>query len=107
MRINLKVPFTQKDEAKGLGSRWDSTTKTWYVQNIDDLTAFKKWMSDDVQAFDEGKVSPVKVPAKKSTSSKQSAGILDIGSKEVEVTRVCECLPWDVCDKCRPTSLAV
>lgn len=31
MRINLNVPFSQKDLAKAAGARWDPTAKTWFV----------------------------------------------------------------------------
>jgi ribonuclease HI len=31
VKIYLNVPFAKKDEAKGLGARWDPTAKKWYV----------------------------------------------------------------------------
>lgn len=30
-RINLQVPFNEKDAAKRLGARWDGDGKIWYV----------------------------------------------------------------------------
>ena len=30
-RINLKVPFAKKDEAKALGARWDPKAKGWWL----------------------------------------------------------------------------
>jgi hypothetical protein len=30
-RFYLAVPYAQKDEAKGLGARWDPTRKRWHV----------------------------------------------------------------------------
>lgn len=30
LRIDLKVPFAEKDEAKQLGARWDGERKVWY-----------------------------------------------------------------------------
>lgn len=30
-RVNIAVPFSEKDEAKALGARWDSAEKTWYA----------------------------------------------------------------------------
>lgn len=30
-RVDLKVPFAEKDEAKSLGARWDPQAKVWYV----------------------------------------------------------------------------
>jgi ribonuclease HI len=30
-RIYLRVPFSQKDEAKGLGAKWDPACKKWFI----------------------------------------------------------------------------
>ena len=30
-RIDLQVPFCEKDEARRLGARWDPAQKVWYV----------------------------------------------------------------------------
>ena len=30
-RVNLAVPFAQKDEAKRLGAKWDVAKRTWYA----------------------------------------------------------------------------
>ena len=46
MRINLKVPYEEKDEAKRFGARWDLARKVWYIENLEDLTKFLKWMPD-------------------------------------------------------------
>jgi small redox-active disulfide protein 2 len=43
MRINLKVPFAEKDEAKKLGARWDAARKLWYVDGKADLSPFARW----------------------------------------------------------------
>ena len=48
MRVNLNVPFEQKDEAKRLGARWDPARKVWYVVNVEDLTAFARWFRGEV-----------------------------------------------------------
>ncbi|WP_262382016.1 DUF5710 domain-containing protein [Pseudomonas sp. WS 5086] len=29
-RIDLKLTFSEKDEAKSLGARWDPSLKTWH-----------------------------------------------------------------------------
>lgn len=44
MRVNLACPFSEKDEAKSLGARWDPARKTWYVENPDDLQPFARWI---------------------------------------------------------------
>ncbi len=46
-RIDLAVPFAQKDEAKGLGARWDGTNRVWYLPDGTNPDPFKKWMPDD------------------------------------------------------------
>ena len=43
-RTDLQVPFSEKDEAKSLGARWDASNKTWYVPENIDLSKFQKWM---------------------------------------------------------------
>jgi len=40
--VELRVPFTQKDEARRLGARWDG--KTWYIPAGVDRTAFEQWL---------------------------------------------------------------
>jgi WD40 repeat protein len=42
-RIDLAVPFAEKDEAKRLGARWDPAKKTWYVADGMDSTRFARW----------------------------------------------------------------
>jgi hypothetical protein len=45
MRVNLQVSFEEKDEAKRLGARWDPARKTWYLQDVEDLTPFMQWIT--------------------------------------------------------------
>ena len=81
MRVNLKVPFAQKDAAKELGARWDAARKLWYVIDPDTIEVFADWMPE------------VDAPLSKPLTAK---GVLT-GPKELR--RVCECqvLPWDHC----------
>lgn len=30
-RFDLRVPYSEKDEAKALGARWDASVKKWYT----------------------------------------------------------------------------
>lgn len=46
MRVNLNVPFKEKDHAKRLGARWDDARKCWYVENVDRLEPFLRWMPE-------------------------------------------------------------
>ncbi len=81
MRINLKTPFAEKDEAKALGARWDPKKKCWYIQNVANLTPFARWISD----------SP------RSPSSGQSNGPVVTGGPVVAGCG-CQVLPWEDCE---------
>lgn len=39
----IKVPFSEKEDAKGLGARWDATVKSWHVPQGFDPAKFEKW----------------------------------------------------------------
>jgi len=43
-RIDLNVPFAEKDQAKLLGARWDPQVKTWYVPEGTSAEAFARWV---------------------------------------------------------------
>ncbi len=47
MRINLVVPFSDKDKVKDRGAKWDAHTKTWYVEdfynNPENVRVFLEW----------------------------------------------------------------
>ena len=49
-RIYLHVPFSDKEEVKALGAKWDAQNKQWFYEkdNIDPLAAHKldKWPAD-------------------------------------------------------------
>lgn len=80
MRINLKTPFAEKEEAKALGARWDPKKKCWYIQNVADLSPFARWITDS--------------PA--STSLEQTAGPV-ITHGAVIAGCGCSVLPWEDC----------
>jgi hypothetical protein len=42
-RIDLQVPFYEKDEARRLGARWDPAQKVWYVPANVDAALLQKW----------------------------------------------------------------
>jgi hypothetical protein len=101
MRTNLQVPFAEKDDAKRLGARWDPARKVWYVENKADLSPFARWLPA-VGVTTTGAAAAAKPPAAKQPAA---AGTLIVGSRFVEPPRVCDCLAWEVCDKCRATAL--
>lgn len=101
MRMNLKVPFAEKDEAKKLGARWDAARKIWFVELQADLAPFARW-SPTPHAAAAGDA-----PAAKGAPARQQAtGKVIVGSEYVELPRVCACLPWEVCAQCRSTAFA-
>ena len=42
----LEVPFSEKDEAKKLGARWNPKTKKWYVPTGIGTEEFSRWIPD-------------------------------------------------------------
>jgi hypothetical protein len=84
-----------------LGARWDATRKVWYVENKTDMAPFARWLQSGNAIADSSAISSKQPPAKKHST----AGITVVGSNYVEQPRICNCLPWDVCDLCRATPL--
>lgn len=46
MMVWLNVPFSEKDEAKKLGARWNPARKKWYVNNPASLEPFARWQPE-------------------------------------------------------------
>lgn len=47
-KIYLNVPYSEKENAKALGARWDSDIKKWYYDGaISNFTKFAQWISKD------------------------------------------------------------
>ncbi|MBL8445178.1 MAG: hypothetical protein JNK52_14105 [Zoogloeaceae bacterium] len=97
MRMNLKVPFAEKDEAKKLGARWDAARKLWYIDDKTDVAAFSRWAPTPHEvATGAGQVAK-----RGSTAAPATSGLVQVGSRYIERPRVCECLPWEDCEACR------
>ncbi|NMG43001.1 hypothetical protein GPA22_04560 [Aromatoleum toluvorans] len=105
MRMNLKVPFAEKDEAKKLGARWDAARKLWYIEGHLDEGIFLRWSPTPHDAA----APAASAPKRSSARSKAASDTVQVGSRYVERPRVCNCLPWDDCEKCRvvPTSTSL
>jgi len=43
MRIDLDVPFSEKDAAKSDGAKWDGQQRTWYAADAYDARKLAKW----------------------------------------------------------------
>lgn len=63
--ISLKVPFSEKDEAKALGARWNAEQKLWYVPQGIESAPFAKWFS--------AAASPVAAKAATTSPAKNTA----------------------------------
>ena len=100
MRLNLKVPFAEKDDAKKLGARWDAGRKLWYIDGHLDATLFSRWQPTP----HDGSAVDSHVPQRSASRPVTPAGKVHVGSRFVELPRVCDCLPWDDCEKCRLSS---
>jgi exodeoxyribonuclease VII large subunit len=51
-RIDLRVPYAQKEEAKAFGARWDRDNQTWYAPPGTDLENLKRWLPEGVRDED-------------------------------------------------------
>lgn len=67
---NLKVPFSEKDQAKSLGARWNAESKHWYVPEGVDVAPFEKWINSSMVA--NPTPSPSKPVAKSNTENNRS-----------------------------------
>ena len=49
-RLNLIVPFAEKESVKKLGGRWDPSSKSWYVIITADrsVLSFQKWLKSPI-----------------------------------------------------------
>lgn len=96
MRIDLVTPFAEKDAAKALGARWDSVKKTWYIQNVADLTPFLRW----IPAATHGAATPADrpvAPAKPAAKAASGGGGTVTLSVAVRAHCGCAALPWEPC----------
>ena len=51
----IAVPFTEKDEARALGARWDRREQSWYVPAGNDLAPFGRWTQQSARETTEGR----------------------------------------------------
>jgi hypothetical protein len=93
MRINLAVPFSEKDEAKRLGARWDFDGRTWYIENPEDLAPFMRWLNQP-----EVNAKPRNKKARPLAQRRIVKGERVTGSKYVPSCGRCVVPPWEICD---------
>lgn len=98
MRIDLKVPFAEKDSAKALGARWDPAKKIWYIKDVSDLTPFSRWIPD-VKAATEGASSAATKQATDTGKApiEQTGGVVT-GPAVLAPHCGCNVQPWEDCE---------
>lgn len=52
-RIDINVPFSEKERVKAFGARWDATKKSWYIPPGISLESFHPWLSGDLKIKSE------------------------------------------------------
>lgn len=60
-RIDLNVPFRDKDAAKALGAYWDRRNKTWYITKNSDPALFRKWLPSSQMEILRSSLAPIMV----------------------------------------------
>lgn len=117
MPIFLDVPYSEKDEAKRLGAKWNSNARKWYVPEGCLLSSFEPWLpffeptertatspSDKAmlgQKKREQKGRKSKEPAKKTENKDRIDSIIGktiVGSKYFDTAH--NCIPWIHCELC-------
>jgi exodeoxyribonuclease VII large subunit len=58
-RIDLKVPYSEKDQAKVHGAQWDTANRIWYAPPGTDLRNLKRWLPNGTL---EGTTTPEPTP---------------------------------------------
>lgn len=53
MRIDLNVPYAEKDQAKQWGAKWDAARRIWYVENVQNLEPLMRWMPEHLKRPDD------------------------------------------------------
>lgn len=104
--ILLKVPFSEKDQAKALGARWNADRKAWYVPDGQNASAFERWLDPSQEVGTLGKaIGSLNAKSAKSTSAKPAkvdsyTGKQIVGAHYVELKH--DCKPFEACAECLP-----
>ena len=96
MRINLTTTFAEKDKVKALGARWDVARKTWYIEDVEDLTPFKRWIPSIADWDEKQAAKGPKKPRKPTKQAKNSAPTMT--GQAVPPHCGCNVLPWEHCE---------
>lgn len=98
MRINLQCPYSEKDQAKALGARWDGDKRVWYIVDPEELKPFERWLGKN--ALDKREHLPNKKHGKKSRfkppkNRDEKTGFVTIGKHYQDVPHPHGLLPWE------------
>lgn len=96
MRINLDCPFGEKDEARALGAWWDPARKCWFIENMEDLTPFMRWIR---QGFTpKGKtVAELKDKQRQQAKARREKPAATTSQRH-DLECACSALPWEHCE---------
>ena len=103
MRVNLKVPFSEKNTAKALGAQWDAAEKLWYVKNVPKLEKFYRWIPKSAlskRSSSHAKSKPAPKLVSHTLSAPSTPNALSIAQCG------CATLPWLDCIHTAPNSSA-
>ncbi len=64
-KIYLNVPYSEKDEAKSFGAKWDGDKKKWYVPKGVAIDNFSKWEQKEIKKLFEVKETSEKTNIRK------------------------------------------
>ena len=98
MRIDLKVPFSEKDAVKALGARWDSAKKVWYIKDVADLNPFLQWLPNLGAAANGATTGKSLQPTDRKTDPLNRSGGVTTSFAVAVPHCGCNVLPWEDCE---------
>lgn len=103
MRIDLNVPYGNKDEAKRLGAWWDAARRTWYVKDMEDLTPFMRWITKRQDSRHEVPDAPIGKKAFRKQVQREKKRVKLLSPKVTTGSPVFDCgcdhiPPWEDCE---------
>jgi hypothetical protein len=93
-KIYLNVPFTQKDEAKALGARWDAVKKKWFVPAERDIALFAKWQQAETGTVESPRLKTSLSKIGSSPKKTTAAGVKTHASDNNFVAYNGDAPPW-------------
>lgn len=60
MRTFLNVPYEEHHNARRRGAKWSMAHKRWYVEDLDRLEPFLRWMPDHLKQPTKASIYPTR-----------------------------------------------